>query len=131
CRPSLTRTGAHHRQVGGACYADRPRPDGRVAGILGDVMGKGIPAAAGMSRIRNALRALPFSMPQPADVLTGLDRMFEATEGIDQVTTLVYFVLDPVTSQLALSNAGHLSPLFVGNAGPSLLASAPERPFEI
>ena len=125
------RSGSQHVQVGGDWYDAFPLPDGRVAGILGDVMGKGIPAAAGMSRIRNALRALAFSMPEPADVLTGLDRMFEATEGMDQVTTLVYFVLDPVTGQLDLSNAGHLPPLLVGNAGPSLLETAPDTPLGI
>lgn len=124
-------SGSQHVQVGGDWYDAFPLPDGRVAGVLGDVMGKGIPAAAGMSRIRNALRALAFSMPEPADVLTGLDRMFAATEGMDQVTTLVYFVLDPVTGQLDLSNAGHLPPLLVGNAGPSLLETDPDTPLGI
>lgn len=126
------RSGSQHVQVGGDWYDAFPLPDGRVAGVLGDVMGKGIPAAAGMSRIRNALRALAFSMPEPADVLTGLDRMFSATEGMDQVTTLVYFVLDPVTGQLDLSNAGHLPPLVVaGNAGPSLLETEPDTPLGV
>lgn len=126
------RSGSQNVQVGGDWYDAFPLPDGRVAGVLGDVMGKGIPAAAGMSRIRNALRALAFSMPEPADVLTGLDRMFAATEGMDQVTTLVYFVLDPVTGQLDLSNAGHLPPLVVaGNAGPFLLDTEPDTPLGI
>ncbi|OLT24987.1 peptidylprolyl isomerase [Nocardiopsis sp. CNR-923] len=126
------RSGSQHVQVGGDWYDAFPLPDGRVAGVLGDVMGKGIPAAAGMSRIRNALRALAFNMPEPADVLTGLDRMFAATEGLDQVTTLVYFVLDPVTGQLDLSNAGHLPPLVVaGSAGPSLLEGEPDTPLGV
>ncbi|MCY9785007.1 SpoIIE family protein phosphatase [Nocardiopsis sp. EMB25] len=126
------RSGSQHVQVGGDWYDAFPLPCGRVAGVLGDVMGKGIPAAAGMSRIRNALRALAFNMPEPADVLTGLDRMFDATEGMDQVTTLVYFVLDPVTGQLDLSNAGHLPPLVVaGNAGPSLLEGEPDTPLGV
>ncbi|WP_159942732.1 MULTISPECIES: SpoIIE family protein phosphatase [unclassified Nocardiopsis] len=126
------RSGSRNVQVGGDWYDAFPLPDGRVAGVLGDVMGKGIPAAAGMSRIRNALRALAFSMPEPADVLAGLDRMFTATEGMDQVTTLVYFVLDPVTGQLDLSNAGHLPPLVVaGSAGPSLLETDPDTPLGV
>ncbi|WP_047869577.1 SpoIIE family protein phosphatase [Nocardiopsis sp. RV163] len=126
------RSGSQNVQVGGDWYDAFPLPDGRVAGVLGDVMGKGIPAAAGMSRIRNALRALAFSMPEPADVLAGLDRMFSATEGMDQVTTLVYFVLDPVTGQLDLSNAGHLPPLVVaGGARPSLLDTEPDTPLGV
>ncbi|MBB6000421.1 PAS domain S-box-containing protein [Streptomonospora salina] len=126
------RSGTQHVQVGGDWYDAFPLPDGRVAGVLGDVMGKGIKAATGMSRVRNALRALAFSMPEPADVLTGLDRMFDATEGVDQVTTLVYFVLDPETGQVDLSNAGHLPPLVVTeNAGPWLLETDPDTPLGI
>ncbi|MFD0772811.1 SpoIIE family protein phosphatase [Streptomonospora algeriensis] len=126
------RSGTQHVQVGGDWYDAFPLPDGRVAGVLGDVMGKGIKAATGMSRVRNALRALAFSMPEPADVLTGLDRMFDATEGADQVTTLVYFVLDPETGQVELSNAGHLPPLVVTeNAGPWLLETDPDTPLGV
>ncbi|MFC4561177.1 SpoIIE family protein phosphatase [Nocardiopsis mangrovi] len=126
------RSGTQNVQVGGDWYDAFPLPDGRVAGVLGDVMGKGIKAATGMSRVRNALRALAFSMPEPADVLTGLDRMFDATEGADQVTTLVYFVLDPETGQVDLSNAGHLPPLVVSeNASPWLLETDPDTPLGV
>lgn len=126
------RSGTQHVQVGGDWYDAFPLPDGRIAGVLGDVMGKGIKAATGMSRVRNALRALAFSMPEPADVLTGLDRMFDATEAVDQVTTLVYFVLDPSTGQIDLSNAGHLPPLVVtGGTEPSLLETQPDTPLGV
>lgn len=124
--------GTQHVQVGGDWYDAFPLPDGRVAGVLGDVMGKGIKAATGMSRVRNALRALAFSMPEPAEVLTGLDRMFDATEEVDQVTTLVYFVLDPETGQIDLSNAGHLPPLVVAeNTEPWLLRAEPGTPLGV
>jgi PAS domain S-box-containing protein len=129
---AIYRSGTQHVQVGGDWYDAFPLPDGRVAGVLGDVMGKGIKAATGMSRVRNALRALAFSMPEPADVLTGLDRMFDATEGVDQVTTLVYFVLDPETGQIDLSNAGHLPPLVVpDHAAPWLLETEPDTPLGV
>ncbi|WP_393915935.1 SpoIIE family protein phosphatase [Halostreptopolyspora alba] len=125
-------SGTQHVQVGGDWYDAFPLPDGRVAGVLGDVMGKGIEAATGMSRVRNALRALAFSMPEPADVLTGLDRMFDATEGLDQVTTLVYFVLDPDTGQIDLSNAGHLPPMIVAESGdPWLVDAVPDTPLGV
>ncbi|MDA8370547.1 MAG: SpoIIE family protein phosphatase [Nocardiopsaceae bacterium] len=126
------RSGTQHVQVGGDWYDAFPLPDGRIAGVLGDVMGKGIKAATGMSRVRNALRALAFSMPEPADVLTGLDRMFDATESMDQVTTLVYFVLDPETGQIDLSNAGHLPPLVVSEiSAPWLLETDPDTPLGV
>ena len=55
-------------------------PDRRLAVTVGDVMGKGLQAAAGMGRVRNALRALALTDPRPAAVLSGLDRLFSATE---------------------------------------------------
>ena len=51
-------------------------------------MGKGLTAAAGMGRVRNALRALALTDPRPAAVLAGLDRLFIATELEEQVTTV-------------------------------------------
>ncbi|GAA3723846.1 SpoIIE family protein phosphatase [Salinactinospora qingdaonensis] len=126
------RSGSQHVQVGGDWYDAFPLPDGRVAGVLGDVMGKGIKAATGMSRVRNALRALAFSMPEPADVLTGLDRMFDATESADQITTLAYFVLDPATGHGRLANAGHLPPLLVSpQSGPVLVETEPATPLGV
>ncbi|WP_181874245.1 SpoIIE family protein phosphatase [Marinitenerispora sediminis] len=123
------RSGTQHVQVGGDWYDAFPLPDGRVAGVLGDVMGKGIKAATGMSRVRNALRALAFSMPEPADVLSGLDRMFEATEREEQITTLAYFVLESDTGHGYLGNAGHLPPLLVApDAVPRLVETEPATP---
>ncbi|GAB3212487.1 SpoIIE family protein phosphatase [Marinactinospora thermotolerans] len=126
---SLYNPGTKYVQVGGDWYDAFELSDGRVAGVLGDVMGKGIKAATGMSRVRNALRALAFSMPEPADVLTGLDRMFDATERDDQITTLAYFVLEPGTGHGYLGNAGHLPPLVVApDAEPRLLETEPATP---
>src|SRR5437868_12170087 len=52
------RSGSRHVQVGGDWYDAFVLQDGRVAAVVGDVMGKGVKAAAGMGRIRNAMRAL-------------------------------------------------------------------------
>jgi serine phosphatase RsbU (regulator of sigma subunit) len=79
----------------------------------GDVMGKGLTAAAGMGRVRNALRALALTDPRPAAVLAGLDRLFLATEGNEQVTTVCYLVVDPRTGDGMAGNAGHPPPLLL------------------
>ena len=79
-------------------------------------MGKGLTAAAGMGRVRNALRALALTDPRPAAVLGGLDRLFSATEEEEQVTTVAYLVIDPETGDGVLGNAGHL-PALVLEAG--------------
>lgn len=113
-----------HVQVGGDWYDAFPLQDGRVAITIGDVMGKGVKAAAGMGRVRNALRALALNDPRPTAVLTGLDRLFTATEGWEQITTLSYAVIDPATGEGTISNAGHLPPLLIFPDAPPRLRSA-------
>jgi serine phosphatase RsbU (regulator of sigma subunit) len=93
-----------------------PLPAGRLALVVGDVMGTGVRAAAGMGRLRSALRALAHANPLPEAVLTGLDRVFTATEEQDQIATLVYLLVNPVARRAAVGAAGHL-PLVLRRAG--------------
>ncbi|WP_261986808.1 SpoIIE family protein phosphatase [Actinomadura sp. HBU206391] len=118
-----------HVQVGGDWYDAFRLPDDRLAIAVGDVMGKGVLAAAGMGRVRNALRALALNDPRPAAVLAGLDRLFSATEDEEQFTTVAYAVIDPETGVGVLSNAGHPPPLLISpNAPARLSASEPGTP---
>ena len=103
-------------EIGGDWYDAFRLPDGKLAVAVGDVMGKGLTAAAGMGRVRNALRALALTDPRPAAVLAGLDRLFIATELEEQVTTVAYLVVDPETGDGMVGNAGHL-PLLLLSAG--------------
>jgi len=103
-------------EIGGDWYDAFRLADQKLAVAVGDVMGKGLTAAAGMGRVRNALRALALTDPRPAAVLGGLDRLFNATEEEEQVTTVAYLVIDPVTGEGMLGNAGHL-PALVLEAG--------------
>ncbi len=107
---------AKNMEIGGDWYDAFRLADQRLAVAVGDVMGKGLTAAAGMGRVRNALRALALTDPRPAAVLGGLDRLFSATEQDEQVTTVAYLVIDPETGEGVLGNAGHL-PALVLEAG--------------
>jgi PAS domain S-box-containing protein len=107
---------AKNMEIGGDWYDAFRLADQRLAVAVGDVMGKGLTAAAGMGRVRNALRALALTDPRPAAVLGGLDRLFSATEQEEQVTTVAYLVIDPETGEGVLGNAGHL-PALVLEAG--------------
>ena len=104
-------------EIGGDWYDVFRLPDRRLAVTVGDVMGKGLQAAAGMGRVRNALRALALTDPRPAAVLGGLDRLFSATEAEEQVTTVAYLVVDPETGEGMLGNAGHLPALILEAGG--------------
>jgi PAS domain S-box-containing protein len=105
-------------EIGGDWYDAFRLADQRLAVALGDVMGKGLTAAAGMGRVRNALRALALTDGRPAAVLGGLDRLFSATEEEEQVTTVAYLVIDPVTGDGMLGNAGHLPALVLAAGSP-------------
>jgi serine phosphatase RsbU (regulator of sigma subunit) len=111
-------------EIGGDWYDAFRLPDGRLAVATGDVMGKGLTAAAGMGRVRNALRALALTDPRPAAVLAGLDRLFLATELAEQVTTVAYLVVNPLTGDGVAGNAGHLPPLLLSPDGPPRLDPA-------
>ncbi|MFI6583952.1 SpoIIE family protein phosphatase [Embleya sp. NPDC050493] len=119
--------GAPDFEVGGDWYDVFQLPDGRVAIVVGDVIGKGLTAAAGMGRVRSALRALAFTDPEPAAVLTGLDRLFTATEDDESLTTLVYAVVDPATGLLDLADAGHLPVVLVSADGTAKLVEIGEE----
>ena len=107
--------GSLDTEVGGDWYDLFGFQDKRIGFVVGDVIGKGITAAAGMGRVRAALRALAFTDPAPRAVITGLDRLFDATENAESLTTVVYAVLDPDRRALRISDAGHL-PLLVRQA---------------
>jgi serine phosphatase RsbU (regulator of sigma subunit) len=111
-------------EIGGDWYDAFRLPDGKLAVATGDVMGKGLTAAAGMGRVRNALRALALTDPRPAAVLAGLDRLFIATELEEQVTTVAYLVLDPVTGDGMAGSAGHLPLLLLSVDAPPRLDNA-------
>jgi len=102
---------ARNMEIGGDWYDAFWLADRRLAVAVGDVMGKGLVAAAGMGRVRNALRALALTDPRPAAVLGGLDRLFTATELEEQVTTVAYLVINPDDGEGVLGNAGHLPAL--------------------
>lgn len=110
------RAGSPDAEVGGDWYDVFGLPDGRLIMVVGDVMGKGVNAAAGMGRLRSALRALAHANPLPEAVLQGLDRVFSATEGEEQIATLVYLLVNPETRRAAIGGAGHL-PLVLRRAG--------------
>jgi len=116
-------------EIGGDWYDALWLPDNKLMVTVGDVMGKGLTAAAGMGRIRNGLRALATTDPQPKAVLEGLDRLFFATEHPEQITRVACLVLDPLTGEGVVGSAGHLPPLLVSvDTAPHLELVEPDPP---
>jgi serine phosphatase RsbU (regulator of sigma subunit) len=93
--------------VGGDVYDVLPLEDGRVAVCLGDVVGKGIEAAADMAMAKFTFRALARSYPEPAAFLARANDVVVEEIALGKFLTMVYAVLDPKTGELAAANAGH------------------------
>jgi serine phosphatase RsbU (regulator of sigma subunit) len=101
---------AGHSEAGGDFYDVTPLDDGRIALFVGDVMGRGVTAAAAMAQMRAAIRALVAVDPDPRTVLVALDRLFDQYD-FQQLVTMVYAVLDSSRDELVIANAGHPPPL--------------------
>nr|MDT0664496.1 SpoIIE family protein phosphatase [Micromonospora sp. DSM 115978] len=108
--------GAEGALIGGDWYDVIPLDDGRVGLLIGDVMGRGLSAAAVMGQLRASARAHASSDTAPAALLAGLDQAVGRLEQ-SQITTCLYGVLDPTTRVLTVASAGHLPPLVASPAG--------------
>jgi GAF domain-containing protein len=120
-----TYTSAGRASVGGDFYDVIPLSDGRVALAIGDVMGRGVTAAAAMSQIRAALRALAAVDPDPRTVMTRLDLLYERFPS-EQLVTLVYALADPDLDQVVISCAGHPPPIVVRTDGTAEFVKSAE-----
>ncbi len=88
----------------------------RLAVAVGDVVGRGIPAATVMGQIRTALRAYALEGRGPATTLERLDRFAESIDGAF-CSSVAYAELDLETGELRYSCAGHPPPVLVLPAG--------------
>lgn len=102
--------GAEGVDVGGDFYDVIPLPSGRIGLVVGDVMGRGVRAAAVMGQLRAAVRAYSLEGHPPAALLTRLDRLVSTLEEGLLVTAL-YAEWDPARNRVVCACAGHLPPL--------------------
>ncbi|WP_060881760.1 ATP-binding SpoIIE family protein phosphatase [Streptomyces scabiei] len=119
--------GGTETAVGGDWYDVITLGGGRTALVIGDVMGRGVRAAAVMGQLRTAVRAYARLDLPPHEVLQLLDGL--ATE-IDpnQIATCAYAVHDPNEGRLVYASAGHLPILVRDESGTVLRADEPTGP---
>ena len=104
--------------VGGDYYDFLPYSDGRRLGlVVGDVSGKGMPAALLMSSLQARVEMLSETGPDPAFALDALNRNLAKRCPLGKFITFFYGVLDTVTGHLLYSNAGHNYPLLLRSSG--------------
>ena len=100
------------RHVGGDYYDYIPLADGRLAIVLGDVVGKGVPAALTMVKLATETRAAFEITCDPAEAMTRLNRRLAGS-----FITCVMLVLDPLHHHLTIVTAGHEIPLLKSDDG--------------
>jgi PAS domain S-box-containing protein len=119
-------------EVGGDWFDAFWLEPGRTVGlVVGDVVGRGIDAAATMGQLRSATRALAATGVGPAAILDGLDA-YASRHRVGQMATVVYAQLELATGQLRYACAGHLPPAVLGpEDAPVFLWEGRSTPLDI
>ena len=95
------------RAVGGDFYDYFLIDDTRVGVAVGDVSGKGVPAALFMSVSRTVLRTVAFEHAEPGVVLSKVNAILARDNAEGMFVTIFYAVLDLATGALTFSSGGH------------------------
>ncbi len=99
------------RQVAGDFYDFVKTPAGRLALFIGDVSGKGMPAALYMIAVRTLCRYLARDVGHPGQLLSKLNAELADDNPTCMFVTLAHGLYDPVTGHVLLASAGHPAPL--------------------
>jgi len=102
--------------AGGDWFDAVPLPGGRVALVVGDVVGHGVAASATMGQLRTVVRERLLSGAGVADVLAAADRYANSIRG-GRAATVCVVVLDPESGHVAHAAAGHPAPLVLAADG--------------
>jgi serine phosphatase RsbU (regulator of sigma subunit)/anti-sigma regulatory factor (Ser/Thr protein kinase) len=117
--------------VGGDWYDAQRLPDGRVSVCVGDVVGRGLPAAAVMGQLRSALAGCALDATNPAVALDRLDKFAQRIPGA-MSTTVALALVDAEGERVDYASAGHLPPALVSPDGDvSFLDDAQNWPLAV
>ena len=130
--PDVRLSGSYHpastaRAAGGDWYDAVPLGRGRLALVVGDAVGHGVPAAGAMSRLRGAMRSTAQRDPSPASVLSAMDEFAVQMDDVEGASVF-YGVLDAGTGELTYTAAGHPAPLVVHADGRTSFLPITPRP---
>lgn len=109
--------------VGGDWFDVIPLDERRTGVLIGDVMGRGLEAAAVMGQLRAASHALARAGATPSGLMSSLDTF--VSDLPDQLVTCVYLILDQGRHEVTLCSAGHLPVIALPPDGPACRLGAP------
>lgn len=105
------------QEVGGDYYDFIPVDDHRLAICLGDVSGKGIPAAMLMANLQATLRGQALAKVSPKESLTRSNTLLFHSTDSQKFATLFYGILDHNAHELIYTNGGHDEPILIAGNG--------------
>ncbi|MFJ3718557.1 SpoIIE family protein phosphatase [Streptomyces sp. NPDC090057] len=126
--------------LGGDWFDVIPLSGARVALVVGDVVGRGIHAAATMGRLRTAVHTLASLDLEPDEVLSRLDDLVDLLAAEQEAAgerpvgeqvvgaTCLYAVYDPVSGRCSVARAGHPPPVVTAPDGQVALLDLPAGP---
>ena len=104
------------QEVGGDYYDFIPQAPTRLAVMLGDVAGKGVPAALLMAKVSSDARLTMLTEPDPARAVYKLNELMQEAGLLDRFVTLAAGQLDAAAHRVTFVNAGHIPPLIYRRA---------------
>jgi len=105
------------KYVGGDFYDFFKYDEDRVVFFIGDVVGKGVPAAIYMAVCRTMLKAIGSEVASPAECMEKVNNMLIPESDITTFVTVFYGVLDLKTGELSYCNGGHNLPYILSKDG--------------
>ena len=99
------------QEVGGDFYDFIQLDGGRIGVVIGDVSGKGVPAALYMAKLGSDMKTLAFSEADPVSVVRQLNDLLVERSRRGMFATLLYIELDSRSDRLVMVSAGHLPPI--------------------
>ena len=106
------------REIGGDYYDFLDTGDHTLGFVLGDVSGKGIPAALLMANLQACFRnQAPGALLRPAEALKSVNRHFYQSTAAERFATLFFGLYDDRTRKLRYVNCAHVAPLLARESG--------------
>jgi len=105
------------QMVGGDYFDFMQMPEGRYGVTLGDVSGKGLPAALLMANLQATLRGQTLFGGSVRECIQRSNKLLAESTSPEKFVTLFYSVLDPGGKTLTYCNAGHDAPMLLRAGG--------------
>ena len=109
------------RGVGGDLYEVLRTEDGRLVVVIGDVSGKGVPAALFMAMTMTLVRTLGHRYREPEEIIRQVSEALVRQNAQEMFVTLFCAIFDPATGRVTCASAGHPSPVLARPGSPATL----------